>query len=851
MATRSPATPGTLGTFGGVFTPSILTILGIILFLRMGYVVGSAGLLLALAMVLLANAISILTSLSLSAIATNLRVRGGGDYFVISRTLGVEYGGALGVVLFLAQSVSIAFYAIGFGEAVATLTGGPGWLPQAIAAAAIAALFVLAWLGSDWATRFQFIVMVVLAAAIVSFFVGGIGAFDELTLRSNVEPSLQADGTQLSFWAIFAIFFPAVTGFTQGVSMSGDLRDPSRSLPTGTFLAVGLSMVIYIGVVVVFAGALPGSELVIDLSAMRRVAAVPGLIDAGVIAATLSSALASFMGAPRILQALARDKIFPLLNPFAKGVGPTANPRRGVLLSLAIAAATVALGDLNVIAPIVSMFFLISYGLLNYATYFEARANSPSFRPRFRWFHRRLSLLGAVACGGVMVMIEPTAAIVSVVILIAIFVYVRSSVMVDRWSDSERSLRLQRVRDDLLAISSELGHPRDWRPVILAFSEHPARRERLLRFASWVEGRSGFTTVVQIVEGSGPTARRTRAEADKALRRDVARHELSAFARVVVSDQPEAVLPTLIQGHGLGRIFPNIVLFNWLEKDTATPERLRTAAASLRSAVRFGCNVMLLSSTAEAFEQIDDTPSERRRMDVWYRENTTGKLMLLLAYLTTRSEGWEEARIRLLVPRKKDVDDATLLAEIRRMLDDVRISAEPVLVDTCDARSLMQQSLDATLTFLPFRSTSDGPTATWGGALAPVLEPLGATALVLAAEDIALESEPDGGQHAEIASAVDAAAEAKKAVERLEKEVADATVAAGEAQHAVHEGERSHADDLDDRREAVERAERELEQTTRKLAKARVKAEDADKAAHVATGGEAEDEPDTPSDGSD
>jgi len=296
----------TLGTFAGVFTPSILTILGLILFLKTGYVVGSAGLIRALLIVLLANSISVLTSISLSAIATNLRVKGGGDYYLISRTLGVQYGGALGIVLFLAQSVSIAFYAIGLGEVLTSVLGlTQPWWPQVIAAIATAFLFVLAWLGADWAARFQYVVLVVLFLGITAFFVGAIPAWDAGQLRDNLAP---AGG--VPFWMLFAIFFPAVTGFTQGVSMSGDLRDPGKSLPRGTFMAVGLSMVIYISVVVLFAGARPGAVLVAgDTEAMGQIAAWPWLVAAGAIAATLSSSLASFLGAPRILQSLAADRV--------------------------------------------------------------------------------------------------------------------------------------------------------------------------------------------------------------------------------------------------------------------------------------------------------------------------------------------------------------------------------------------------------------------------------------------------------------------------------------------------------------------------------------------------------------
>ena len=331
-----------LGTFAGVFTPSILTILGIILFRRMGYVVGISGLAQTLAIVAFATVISVLSSMSLSAIATNIRVKKGGDYYLISRTLGVEFGGAIGLVLFLAQAVSIAFYCIGFGEAMAGLSG---WdhprAVQLIAAAAAAALFVPAWFGADVASRFQFVVMLVLACALGAFFWGASGSWSSKLFAESWFVGEGGGG----FWVAFAIFFPAVTGFTQGVSMSGDLRDPARSLPRGTFAAVGLSTFIYLAAVLAYAGAMPISELATNYDSMRSVARFAWLIDAGVIAATLSSAMASFLGAPRILQSLASDRVFRPLTPFAKGHGPSENPRRGVLLSAGIALTTIALGN--------------------------------------------------------------------------------------------------------------------------------------------------------------------------------------------------------------------------------------------------------------------------------------------------------------------------------------------------------------------------------------------------------------------------------------------------------------------------------------------------------------------------
>jgi amino acid transporter len=290
----------------------------------------------------------VLTSFSLAAIATNFKVKGGGDYYLISRSLGPEFGGAIGIVLFLAQSVSIAFYAIGFGEGVTAVVGVDWLTPARVAVVAIGLLFVLAWLGADWATRFQFGIMVLLCASLVTFAQGALGTWDGERLRANWEP-----GGELTFWAGFALFFPAVTGFTQGVSMSGDLRNPARSLPLGTFLAVGVSVAVYLGAAVLFSGAMPNQDLTAGYDAMSRVAAWPWVISGGVFAATLSSALASFLGAPRILQAMAKDRIFTVIAPMAKGQGPINNPRRDEVCSAGIAAIAIAAGDLNMSAPVV------------------------------------------------------------------------------------------------------------------------------------------------------------------------------------------------------------------------------------------------------------------------------------------------------------------------------------------------------------------------------------------------------------------------------------------------------------------------------------------------------------------
>jgi amino acid transporter len=828
-------TSGQLGTFAGVFIPSILTILGIILFLRLGYVVGAAGLGRALLIIALANSISILTSLSLSAIATNLKVKKGGDYYLISRTLGHGFGGAIGIVLFLAQSVSVAFYCIGFAEVMTELLpAGAATGSQAIAAIAVVFLFVFAWLGADWATRFQYVVLAIMAAALASFIIGGLAKADMAQLLQNW--SAPPDG--IRFWVLFALFFPAVTGFTQGVSMSGDLRDPGRSLPLGTFLAVGLSFVVYLACAVIFAAAVPREQLLGDYHAMNDVATTDVLIVAGVFAATLSSAMASFLGAPRILQSLASDRLFRFLLPFAKTSGRHGNPRRGVLLTGAIALASIGIGNLNLIAPVVSMFFLISYGLINYATFFETRAASPSFRPRFRFHNLQTSLLGAIACLAMMLAIDPKAGLVAIALLFAVYQYLSRTAPRSRWADGRRSYHLQRVRSHLLAASVESDHPRDWRPVLLLFSKDTHRRAQLLRFASWLEGDSGFATAVKVIEGQGARALKLREEAEAELAADIKKAGVQAFALAVASPSLDAGVHTLVQGFGIGPLRVNTILLNWIEHLPEQGVRAVevTYGKHLRTAFRLGCNLIVLDGKDREWEALDALAPEDRRIDVWWWGDASSRLMLLLAYLMTRTEAWEDARIRLLgVCCKKD--SARTAEELRQILDEVRIPADAEIVVDAGPATVAEHSSDASLVFLPFRLRGNQPIGPFGGPVEAILASLPVVALVLAAQDIDLDTEPEEGKAAELAELLDAYADAGKIAELRGKEAAAAATAVKEKRAALDAQRADETADpaiieqlsaeLDALNEAAATAKRKAERSRTRLAHTRERAREA------------------------
>jgi amino acid transporter len=733
----------TLGTFGGVFTPSILTILGIILFLRLGWIVGQGGLARALVMIGLAHTVSILTSLSLAAIATNRRVRGGGDYFLVSRSLGLEYGGALGLVLFATQSISIAFYCFGFGEAAAPLLAQLGYVvPVKMAGTAAAAgLGLLAWLGADLATRFQYGVLAAIVAALVSFFVGAGGDFDGTQLVAGWSAPDQTP----SFWVLFAVFFPAVTGFTQGVSLSGNLKDPARSLPFGTLAATGLSVVVYTVAAVAFAGAAPLAALRADTAILGKLSAVPVLFHVGVMAATLSSALASFLGAPRILQAMARDGVLPPLEPFAHGSGPTENPRRAVVLAGVIAFTVLALGELNNVARLITMFFLISYGLLNAATYVEARGASPAFRPRFRFFHARLSGVGAAVCIGLMFALDVWAAVVSIAVMAALHQYLRRVSVPATWVDSRRAYEFRRLKEAIAEIDRHPETEWTWQPHILTLASDPENNDLVLRLATSVTGGSGMVTAVGLVEGEGDleSTQGARRAAEEELRDLLRSQHLDAYALVVAAPDFRDAVATLVQAWGIGPVRANTVMVDWYER---LPEDSRGRdplwyGRELLGMLRLGCHVISVNVHGKEWRRVQELASDERRIDVWWWESPSSRLALLLAYLVTRNDDWCDSTVRVLVPCEAEQEKRSARAA-DALLHEARIDARIETVVDPTTEKLQQLSAESSVVFMPLHIDGMRVVDPLGGELEKIIGELPTTLLVGASGDVSLR-EPE------------------------------------------------------------------------------------------------------------
>lgn len=762
---------GTLGTFGGVFTPSVLTILGLVLFLLVPYVVGAVGLGRALIILALSTLVSVLTSISLAVVATNMRVGGGGEYYLISRTLGIEFGGAIGVVLYLAISVSIAFYAIGFAEALVTEIGqGSTWLIQLVAAGLVLLLAAIAFVGADLATRLQFLVMALLIVALLSFFIGAIGDFSLDQVGDNFGST--ETSADVGFWGAFAIFFPAVTGFSQGVAMSGDLRNPSRSITRGTFAAVGLSTVVYLAVLVLLAGVAPAAELVDRTTTIIGDFSLAGwTMIVGVLAATISSALASTMGSPRVLQQLGQDHVLPRIDTFAKGAGPTNNPRRALGVSVLIALATVAVGDLNAIAPIISMFFLATYGMINYATFFEMRAGSTSFRPRFGLGNDRVSLLGTLVCTGAILAINPLAGAVAALVLLAIYSYLRNRDVPDRWTDSGGSHHYTQARSHITALTKEPLPAADWRPCALAFvPRDPDNREHMLTVASWLEGGSGFLTAVRVLEGSGAVRRRDAAAVQRDLSAEVAKIVPSASARVILVNDAEVGVQTLMQSHGLGSIKPNLALFGVRDLRASTDDR-QAYGQMIQNCIRFGANVAVLNVRSHAWDYYVSQPKDERTIALWWSDDHAGQLITLLAWMCTRHPDWQGAKITAYVPDLEGTDIEEDIEHVSEILQAARINATVVGVEQTPA-ALTASLSRATLALAPLkvrRGVAMGPFETPLGML---IESLPLAIMVLSTNEVALDVEPDETALAKLARVTDRLEVAERRAADLDAEAA-------------------------------------------------------------------------------
>ena len=461
--------PKKFDTFGGVFTPTLLTILGVIMYLRLGWVVGNAGLLGAWLIIVVSFTITLCTALSMSSITTNIKIGAGGAYAIISQSLGLEVGGSLGIPRYISQGLAVTMYIFGFREGWLSIF--PGHNPFMIDLIVFGLLYGIAYKSADLAIKTQFIIMgfIILSLITIVFasYYGSMQIPNEAAVRwGTFRGSAESGFKGTDFWTVFAVFFPAATGIMAGANMSGELKNPSQSIPKGTLWAIGVSFIIYMVLAYWIARSASEQELVSNYNIMIERSFWPPAMIAGVLGATFSSALASIIGSSRILFAMGQHRVLPKGEwlAFQDELG---QPRNAMIVTGVLIFSTMLLRDLNAIAPLVTMFFLVTYAMLNVVVIIEQRLGLVSFRPVFT-VNKYIPWLGLIGSLLAMFIINPTVSLISWALMFVVY-----SVL----SRSDLETPFEDVRSGLFSSFSEWAakhtagithkQERSWKPNLL------------------------------------------------------------------------------------------------------------------------------------------------------------------------------------------------------------------------------------------------------------------------------------------------------------------------------------------------------------------------------------------------
>lgn len=615
------------GTFLGVFVPCILMLFGVIIFLRLGWIVGLVGLSETLAIITLAALIALVTTISMSAISTNLAVRNGGVYYMLSRSLGLEVGAAIGIPLFFRQSLTIAFCCIGFAESLHDLV--PAWPITTIGMYTLGVLTILAYTSVRGALKVQMAIFFAIMASLISLFTGG-----SIELDPSAETIFTPAMPTLGFWPVFAIFFPAMTGVESSVSLSGDLRHPSKSLPLGTISAILTAYAIYTGISIFLAYRVPQELLVQDPLIMQGLASVPSLIIVGIWGATLSSALGGLLGAPRTLQAIAEDGIAPSV--FAKTFGPMSEPRIATLATCGIALFGIYFGSVNILAPLLTMVSLICYAVLNLSAGLETLIANPSWRPRFH-VHWAISLVGAALCVVVMLMIDAGTALLAFCVIGSIYFLAKTRQFEASWADIREGLFMFFSRSAIYKLAYADSPSKSWRPHFLVFTksseEHSAS---LLKFTQGISQSKGFLTMASFVT-PGSTSTLKRKELSQALARRFKKEKIHALVQFKEADLITTGMQNMIEHYGLGPLAPNTIVFGGIKKESESID----FAKVIRLAYRRHKNVVILNDPTKLETGLN------KELHIWWDDDFqhNADLMLVLAHMLQRERGRKRMRL--------------------------------------------------------------------------------------------------------------------------------------------------------------------------------------------------------------
>jgi len=598
------------------------------MYLRFGWVVGNVGLTGTLIIVTLSTLITFLTALSIAAIATNAPVKAGGAYYMISRSLGIEIGGSIGIPLYLAQAFSVALYIIGFSESMITIF--PALNIKLVGIITTILLGTLSLFSTKAAIRAQFFILGVIGMSLLSLFFG--------KPLEGVQTEIWSIPTSstVSFWKVFAVFFPAVTGIMAGVNMSGDLKDPARSIPKGTFLAVGAGYIVYMTVPIILARSASSATLIENPLIMQQIAFWGGAILLGVWGATLSSAVGSLLGAPRVLQALTKDEVLPRQFAFlGKGSGNEQIPRAATIFTIILTLILVYLGNLNTIAPILTMFFLTTYGVLNVTAGIEKLLESPSFRPKFK-VHWAFSFIGTLGCFAVMFLINALATVIAILFISIVYTWLRRRRLKTTWGDVRSGMLLQIVRYALLRLEKE-DNPKSWRPNILVLSGSLSKRWHLIDFANGITQEKGLFTVATILSDKEVSQEKV-SDFEQHITDYLNNKKIRALVRVTRAENTFPGAIQLVNSYGLGPLVPNTVLLG----ESKVTDHKESYAQMISHFYKSKRNVIIMQ------DFVSDDFRNKKSVDIWWGGlKGNGGLMMILGYLMYNSPYWNNIKINI------------------------------------------------------------------------------------------------------------------------------------------------------------------------------------------------------------
>uniref|UniRef100_A0A914QPD9 Solute carrier family 12 member 3 n=1 Tax=Panagrolaimus davidi TaxID=227884 RepID=A0A914QPD9_9BILA len=513
----------------GVLIRCILCIFGATLFLRMSWIAGQSGIVFGFGVILLSCIVVLLTAISMSAIATNGEIKNGGCYYLVSRSLGPEYGGAIGLIFYIANTINASMNCVGLAEALRDILkeydfylidGGINDI-RIYAIVVCLILQLIIFIGTEFENKTQLLLMVTIVISIFSHSVGtflplskeqiqkGVTGYSLRTFYDNLYPDYRND---ISFISTFGVYFPAMTGIMGGANMSGDLKDPSKSIPKGTMWAIAITTFTYAWAMITTAATAVRDStgfdapeydefghfipplcrlnntcpygLANDMQLMKLQSIWPPLIIVGIFATTLSSASGCLIGAPRVFQALCADKLYPGISYFAKGQGKNNDPFRAYILTWTIASAVILIGDLNVIAEVITNFFLAAFALTNFACFDATSAKSPGFRPGFKYYNSWLSLLGSVLCVTIMFVLSWIISLATFIIFALLFLFIKHNKSHINWGTSTEANRYRKALSGLIKVSRQTAHVKTYRPQLLVLTGNLIARQALVDFSN-------------------------------------------------------------------------------------------------------------------------------------------------------------------------------------------------------------------------------------------------------------------------------------------------------------------------------------------------------------------------------